>query len=117
MMGYREREDIKHAAWLVLQDDSACPQEKAKNALLLIEAHYWRAAEAIDKSDAPFRRAVLGAFNTGRRLEIGAYARHWMWANGHLMTGRVRRIITMEFGYEPTKHAMLPKGRSMYGER
>lgn len=118
-MNYEEREDAKRSAWAVLGDQKADLHTKAMYALRLIEAHYWRAKEDVDRSKAEFRRRVHGMrYSHFYELDIDVYTRHWLWANAdRLLPPGVADEIARCWGYEPEQHKMLRKGMSMYGEQ
>lgn len=118
-MNYQEREDAKKIAWAVLIRPDVSPREKAFHALKLIEAHYWRAREAVEGMPAPMRRKVHGRrYSRFYELDIDVYTRHWLWANGEkCLPASVLEVLKDDWFYEPEQHKMLGKGCSTYGER
>ena len=119
-MDYFDQEEAKKEAWAVLRDKDATTDKKTWYALhKLIAAHYWREKNALEKSNAKFRRRVHGVrYSPHYELDIDVYTRHWMWANAdRCLPPEVIAMITDFWGYRQEEHKMMPKGLSMYGEK
>ena len=114
-MDYANRELLKREAGAVHAAGGAL-HDRAWALLYLIEAHYWRAKQAVDAAPPAFRRRVHGArYSPEYELCIDVYTRHWLHANG-VRLGRPDELayLSNEFGYSPEANACLPTGASEY---
>jgi len=114
-MDYRRRERLKAQASAILKTP-ICGLGHSEAALFLIEAHYWRARQALQASPAALKRQVLNPRRAaGDALNFDVYIRHWLWANGErLLTREIMGDLANEWGYMPQQHQLLPLGASIY---
>lgn len=115
-MDYLEREELKQDAWNVINSKES-PRKKAWAALDLIEAHYWRALEALNALPKPMQRKIYGKrYYPPHQLEIDEYTCHWLASNGErLIPHPVLQALYAEFPcYKPKKHRYLPIGCTIY---
>lgn len=122
-MEYREREKQKHEAWKVLWDKNEKLDAKGRALLILIEAHYFRAAEQIDSLPKVKRLSALSRIQGNRNivgmpLIFKVYAGHWLHANvgtiwPDAVTPEVVSLLRL-WGYKAEKSPFMQKGMTGY---
>lgn len=107
-LDYQQRENLKRQASGRLTDPNTTHWQKAQSLLRYVEAHYWRAREALQTRPRKFQRRVLGNRHLpGDKLDIDIYIQHWMdsqyKAKSTLITDypQAWKIIEDYFGYKP----------------
>lgn len=114
-MEYKELEQQKAEAWRLLGDVGASQTIKAQALLRVIEAHYLRARDHLESLPKSEQRRIHGRRYYHRyRLDIDVYTRHWLYANGHIISQEVVDAVRREWGYEPESSPFLAKGKTSY---
>ena len=114
-MNYHEREQQKTEAWRMLADESVSLTLKAQALLRVIEAHYWRAREQLEANPRSVQRRIHGKrYSPGYQLDIDAYTRHWLHANGHRIAPDVIETVREQWHYEPEPSRFLAKDQTSY---
>ena len=115
MITYTEREQLKKAAWLRINDADTSLLVKSQALLDVIEAHYWRARESLEKQPKSEQRRIHGKrYCKGYELDIDVYTGHWLYANGNRIAPEIIAAVLMYWGYEPAESPFLMQGLTSY---
>jgi len=112
---YADREALKHEAWVMFAR-AETPFGKCSAILLVVEMHYWRAREGLERSTKAIQRKIHGKrYYPGCELCLDVYTRHWLAANGDRLCGPALLVeIEDSFGYTKERSKYLPDGMSCY---
>ena len=114
---YHEREDMKSECYkaCLATDDPSAQARFIVNGL--IEAHYWRAREALENLPKPkihLKKIIGKKYYPGCVLEFDDYATHWLWANGDRQNPEAIKKIEEIYHYKAKQNKYLTKGYSQY---
>lgn len=118
-LDYDAREALKGEAWAAIASDIS-GVKKAWALLHVIEAHYWRAREALEALPTAKQKKIHGKrYSKGYELDLDVYTRHWLWSNKDVEALKNRGcdfvdLLKESFGYEPERSAFMPTGCSDY---
>jgi hypothetical protein len=114
-MKYEDREKLKERGWDLLRDSDPPKTKRLVYLECIIQAHYWRAKEAIEicKTPKKFLKKIRGKeYDKEYELDLDHYTEHWLYANKHLMDKEIFKLCRE--WYDPKESKYLPKGCTIY---